>query len=722
MKYINCLLAILLLSTVQAGASHLMGGELSYAYNGSNYVITLHLYRDCSGIQLPSSAQITVRSANAGSNFTITAQQSLSGPSVIMLPCPNTVTKCQNPSSPVPGIMMGTYRTIVTLPSAQPDWVIEYNASARTAMVNLSGTSNLHLMATLNNANGENTNALIANHGPFYLSANTTTTVPVQAVDADGDSIVFDAIAPKANATTNVTYATGYSATAPFGTSGTYTLNSGAQTMTLKGVTFGNHNLAFLVKEYRNGNLIATYMRDFAVVVLFGSSTYSFPMINSLSSATAYACPGAAGSATLSFTDPVSTDSVYIEQVDTPVQLSGWNFNISKTDGSPTGSATVSWTAPSNLNPSTLPYFYVNIRVRDNACPRGLVNYTLLVKTQQCPTDSVWPGDANSDKIANLWDVLAIAVAYNQTGPARPNATTNWVPQWAANWSQNYPFTNVNIKHGDCNGNGTINAGDLGAIAANYGMTHPKGGPRNKTSGLPDLYFDMTSITLTPGATVSIPVKLGTSADPMNDFYGLGANVQINGISLAAQATMNPAATNWIGNTTNTLVFSKNFSKSTFDWAIARNDQQNVSGSGAIATLDFTVPMDATPGTTVNLVFDDAIMIDKDGNPITAFNTVDASATIQPSGIAGKLASGSWATVIPNPSGNQAKLQVQLDKAEKIEMLIVDVAGRTAYSDTHSLKAGDNYIELPAGELAKGIYTIHLSGGDITHPVKWVKQ
>src|SRR5690606_25373166 len=137
-----------------------------------------------------------------------------------------------------------------------------------------------------------------------------------------------------------------------------------------------------------------------------------------------YACPGAAGSATLSFTDPVSSDSVYINAVDTPVAVTGWNFGISKTNGSPTGSVTVSWTAPSSLNPTTLPYFYVHLKVRDNACPRGHVAYTLLVRTQQCPTDSVWPGDANSDKIANLWDVLAVAVAYNQTGPARPGATT----------------------------------------------------------------------------------------------------------------------------------------------------------------------------------------------------------------------------------------------------------------------------------------------------------
>ncbi|MBZ0098037.1 MAG: hypothetical protein K8F30_03085, partial [Taibaiella sp.] len=255
MKYINCLLAILLLSTIHASATHLMGGELSYAYNGSNYVITLHLYRDCSGIQLPGSAQIAVRSANAGSNFTITAQQiSLNQ---VQPPCPGTVTKCQNSSSSVPGVMMATYKAVVTLPSAQTDWVFEHNANARTTMVNLAGTSNLHLMATLNNANDENTNALIAQHGPVYLST-ATTDVPIQAVDADGDSIVIERIAPKTNATTNVTYASGYSATSPFGGSGTYNINSTTQMMTLKAVTFGNHNLAFQVKEYRNGNLVAT--------------------------------------------------------------------------------------------------------------------------------------------------------------------------------------------------------------------------------------------------------------------------------------------------------------------------------------------------------------------------------------------------------------------------------------------------------------------------------
>ncbi|HEY9177856.1 MAG TPA: T9SS type A sorting domain-containing protein [Flavipsychrobacter sp.] len=716
MKRTIYLFAVLLLSCFQSQASHLMGGELSYAYNGTNYVATLHLYRNCAGIPLPSSAVITIRSASQSANFAINAQLVSNNP--VSLPCPGATNQCSNPSSNVPGFMMGTYRAVFALPSTASDWVIEYNTTARTAMVNLVGTGTLHLSATLNNTNGENTNALIAQHGPFYMSTSSTV-VPIQAADADGDSIVFERIAPKTSATTNVTYATGYSATSPFGNSGTYTINNATHTMTLQGSTMGNYTLAFLVKEYRNGNLIATYIRDFAVAILGGNISYSYPMLNSLSSAMAYACPGAVGSATLSFTDPVSTDSVYIEQVDTPM-LSGWNFNISSTNGTPTGSVTVSWTAPSNLNPSTLPYFYVGLKVRDNACPRGYVNYTLLVRTQQCPTDSVWPGDANSDKIANLWDVLAIAVAYNQTGPARPNASINWVPQWAANWSVNYPFSTVNIKHGDCNGNGTINAADLAAVAANYGLTHPKGGPRSKTSGVPELYFDMAGITLAPGANVSIPIKLGTSADPMNDMYGLGANVQINGLNLTTQATITTSTT-WMGNSTNMLEFSKNFSKSTMDWAVARTDHQNVSGNGTIGMLNFIVPSDATPGTTVNLVFDDAVMIDKDGNEIVAFNTTDANATIVAAGIREPGMAAANAMVIPNPSGNNAQLKVYAPSKQDANILVTDVTGKTVYTTTVAINTGENYIDLPAAELVKGMYTIHISTGANASTIKWVK-
>src|SRR6185437_4238302 len=97
--------------------------------------------------------------------------------------------------------------------------------------------------------------------------------------------------------------------------------------------------------------------------------------------------------------------------------------------------ATIIWTTPATLDPSVTPNFTINIEAYDTTCSvRGLAYYTVLVKTAACNTDSVYPGDANDDKTANIYDPLAIAVAYGQTGPTRTSPTISWIGQYCANW------------------------------------------------------------------------------------------------------------------------------------------------------------------------------------------------------------------------------------------------------------------------------------------------
>lgn len=718
MKQVICLFTFLLLLSTQTRASHLAGGELRYEFNGTNYELIFTMYRDCTGIPLPGSVTVAVSSVSQNSSFNITLQQTSN--TIASMPCPSGTNKCYNTSSLIPGFAIGTYRAQITLPAAANDWVFSTSQSARNNTTNLIGTANMYASATLNNTNGNNTCALIPNTAPIYITTNTVV-VPLQYVDADGDSVVIAPTSAKSAAGSNVTYNTGYSATMPFGTNGIYTINTMAQNMTLKGGNLGQFALAFLVKEYRNGSVIAEYTRDFNCSVLSGTISYSYPVISSQSNTTAYACPGAQGSATVSFTDPVSTDSVYID-VDTP-GLSGWNFSISNTPGVPTASATISWTAPANLNPAMLPHFYIKLKVRDNACPRGVANYVVLVKTQQCPTDSVWPGDANSDKIANLLDVLAVAVAYNQTGPARPNANNSWTAQWAQNWGSNYPIIGVNMKHGDCNGNGVVNLADLIPIASNYGLTHLKGSPHSKTTGVPDLYFDMTGIQLAPGKTVSIPIKVGSSTSPIVDFYGLAAYVKITGLTLTKQAVINTTGS-WLGNSSSTINFVKNLNMMNVDWAFARNDQQNTNGTGTLAMLEFEIPANTPVGQNVNLDFGNAVMIDKDGKYLTDYNVLDANAVTVPAGISNKNVALQSATIIPNPSGNNARLHMQLTQNMKMQVRIADVTGKIVHNHTEALAGGSNYITLPATNLAGGVYTIHIADtdGTETQVLKWIKQ
>ncbi len=294
MKQSFLLLSIFFLSVFQSQASHLAGGQLTYEFNGTNYIFTLVLYGDCAGIPLPTTATMSVSSVSQSSGFTISMQKSSSN--IVSIPCPGGTNKCYNPTSNIPGYSVGIYKTVLTLPAAASDWVFSYDASARTTTNNINGSPNMNLTATLNNLNGGNNNTYIPNIPPFYITPNSVT-VPLQAVDADGDSIVIERIAPRINTSTNVTYnAGGFSATTPFGTGSTYTINQTAQTMTLQGSAVGRYNLAFLVKEYRNGTMIGSYMRDFITSILPGSVNYSFPMLNNPGGAIAYACPGSSGS------------------------------------------------------------------------------------------------------------------------------------------------------------------------------------------------------------------------------------------------------------------------------------------------------------------------------------------------------------------------------------------------------------------------------------------
>lgn len=723
MKKLLLLMLLLGVVTTSANASHLMGGELRYETDGTNYTVYLSLYRDCSGVSLPATATLNYASVSSSISTNITMQRiSLKDVS----PQCAYVNQCANPNATMPGFQVATYRAIITLPQAASDWIFSFNAGARTSMINVTGsTSNLYLEAKLNNANGENSSPFTPGQPPLLIPSNNTVSAPLYTIDPDGDSVTFTRIAPLVAHNTSIGYSSGgYSATAPFGSNGTYTLSGNGvnETVTLKSTLSGKFALAYRVDEYRNGTHVGSYIRDFAVMSLPGGSPYTYPTnLSTYGSLEVYTCPGSVDTARFAFVDPTSTDSVFIE-VDTPA-LSGWNFHNSIQPGLQLATGELSWIAPSNLNPSTMPYFFVTLNVYDNNCPRAATKYPLLVRVINCNADSVWPGDANSDKIVNLLDPLAVALSYSSTGPARANATNNWVPQGAQDWNSNIPLTTTDKKHADCNGDGTVNISDLAPIGTNWGLTHPKEGPRNKTTGVPDLFFDVNGVVFTPGATVSVPIKLGTTAQPMADLYGLGTRVAvaINGSEPNVQATIG-TATSWLGNATNTLNFNKDISNGTIDWAYARIDQQNANGNGTIATLTFEVPATAQPGEVISLQFMTPIAIDKDGKTITDYNAVDGTAIVAfPQSIQG-VSTDAAIAVVPNPSGNQASLQLSLNQAQMLQVVVTDMTGKLVWQTNSNMDKGANSIALPASTLANGVYMINVKGDGVNSTLKWIKQ
>jgi len=93
----------------------------------------------------------------------------------------------------------------------------------------------------------------------------------------------------------------------------------------------------------------------------------------------------------------------------------------------------------------------------------------VYAQTPECEA-VVYPGDFNKDGIVSVHDALYWGVMYGTTGPQRPNATNDWTPQVAPDWSGS--INQINNKNQDGNGNGLIDTLDLQALYQNYDSTH----------------------------------------------------------------------------------------------------------------------------------------------------------------------------------------------------------------------------------------------------------
>ncbi|MEM7657127.1 MAG: hypothetical protein AAF399_13415, partial [Bacteroidota bacterium] len=112
----------------------------------------------------------------------------------------------------------------------------------------------------------------------------------------------------------------------------------------------------------------------------------------------------------------------------------------------------------------------------------------------------------------------------------------------------------VNIKHTDCNGDGTINLLDIGAILLNYGETHNS----NKTNTLEGIPMSLVLPSgLQAGDTISFPIAFGSLSMPAQNVYGVGFSISYD-TSLVVPGSFEVEFMNsWLGN-----------SRGRFDWLV----------------------------------------------------------------------------------------------------------------------------------------------------------
>ena len=133
------LVALLALGSFNTKASHLLGGEIYWECTANgNYIFTLVLYRDCTGISIPTGTQFI--NGPAG-NISCTYISSLSGD--VSPDCPNSALDIDCSAGDDGGIEKGVYRSSqVNLNGIPPaaGWEFSWTSCCRPSLENTNAS------------------------------------------------------------------------------------------------------------------------------------------------------------------------------------------------------------------------------------------------------------------------------------------------------------------------------------------------------------------------------------------------------------------------------------------------------------------------------------------------------------------------------------------------------------------------------------------------------
>ncbi len=214
-------------------------------------------------------------------------------------------------------------------------------------------------------------------------------------------------------------------------------------------------------------------------------------------------------------------------------------------------------------------------------------NETVFVQRITVITADVWPGDTDSTKLVDQFDLFNIGFGFGQTGPARMNPTIDWVGQYAGYWDQLAP-DGTNYRHADTDGNGVINDEDTLAVSLNWGLEHEFKAEDDDRLVSP---LDLELINVNENGWIRLAIMLGSSNEPMTDFYGLGYAINYDRLKIDPSSVQIEYNTSWVGSkSTDYLTLVKNLSgDGELHSAIVKKNQLGSSGYGKIGELQCKV-------------------------------------------------------------------------------------------------------------------------------------
>jgi type IX secretion system substrate protein len=690
-----------LMIAITSKGTHIYGGDISYKQIDSNkYEVTYKLYRDCNGVNAPSNINIVVSSNGCSSAFSVNINR-VSVTDITTL-CSTAISACVSPSPNLWGFEENVYRGIVTVPSGCNNLQFSYETCCRNGLS--ANLVNANSQSMFIDAHVDYSNQPVhINNSPVFQSppyqvgmAAPQQTFDFHAIDPDGDSLDYTLVTPLGAGGNPLAFAPGYTAAQPL--LGTSSLDKQTGLFTVNPTIIQSGVVTIRVDEFRNGNKIGSTKRD--IVLIFTNASNTMPIISGINNSNNYSISVVEGD-TVNFNIYSSDQNKFDTLTMTwDSGIANADFTIDTTLNFPVG--TFSWVTDS-ASVQFGPHLF-KVTVRDRRCPINAIN-TKFFKIYVLATDTiaVWPGDANNDYKADLFDALPIGIAYGQTGLIRNNATTNWTGQVSQDWATSF-VSGLNHKYADCNGDGIIDSLDLTAIDLNYGNTHNRLTYINQNAANADLKMEFQRDTIYPGEWVTANILLGDNQNPVNDLYGIAFSIVYDPALIVADSVYLDVSSSWIGQQHNDLLlFSKNISsQSVLHNSLVRTDHSNVTGNGLIAKFKFKIADQLPqPLNILNLAFANQIITDVNENLKQVTTSVDTVVVADRNVGINDLVS--QFRIYPNPVDDVIIVESGLI-IEEVELL--DLNGKVIFTQK-SRRTGTrlNTSTIPAGHYFLSIVT-----------------
>lgn len=467
MKLINnrllfmILMVASLLVVKKASSTHVAGGYIQFECTGTpgQYTISLHLYRDCSGINLPNTTNLQFTNTCGLGNFNV----SMSNPTVneVSQICPQQINNTECNGGNLPGYEEWVYTATVNL-GACNSWNIGYSMCCHNGSNNLNGQPNFFVTTQLNTAtnNCNSTPVVTAQPEPF-VCVNQPVSYNLGASEPNGNTIQYSFSQVQTSFTGNATYTPPYSSNQPIPG---INIDPTTGTVTFTPNQLGAWVIVIQMTEIdANGNVVSVTNYEYQTFVINCNNTAPQPpsavpgggvsnvtgsiVQNGPNSLTM--CQGFQGCFDVVFSDPDPADILTV-QSNLATVLPGATITQSGTNPL---TISVCWTPTTTSGVVTLSFL-----VEDNACPIiGQNNYAASI-------DVVNPGIPNvvtttevcggtNEGTATITMAGGVApFTYNITGPATSsNGTGSFtnLPPGTYNYTVN--------TGGGCDVSGTFN-------------------------------------------------------------------------------------------------------------------------------------------------------------------------------------------------------------------------------------------------------------------------